>query len=75
MCLDCDETPGICSLLLTLGSLLIVLATLPLSLLYTIKVVQVSPGSLDKGEYGGHQSSQSSSSAANVEDTISLSCI
>jgi len=37
---DCDETPGICSFLLTLGSLLMVLATLPLSLLYTIKVVQ-----------------------------------
>ena len=42
ICWECDETPGICSLLLTLGSLLIVLATLPFSLLYTIKVVQVS---------------------------------
>ena len=40
-CPDCEETPGVCSLLLTLGSVLIVLATLPFSLLYTIKVVQV----------------------------------
>ena len=39
--IDCEETPGLCSMLLTLGSVLIVLATLPFSLLYTIKVVQV----------------------------------
>jgi len=37
---ECEETPGICSFMITLGSLLIVLATLPFSLFYTIKVVQ-----------------------------------
>ena len=34
----CEEGPGLCSCLLTLVSLLMVLATLPLSLLFTIKV-------------------------------------
>ena len=34
----CEEGPGVCSCLLTLVSLLMVLATLPLSLLFTIKV-------------------------------------
>ena len=38
--LDFAEAPGICSFMLTLGSLLMVLATLPFSLLYTVKVVQ-----------------------------------
>ena len=34
----CDEGPGLCSLLLTMASLLMILSTLPLSLLFTIKV-------------------------------------
>ena len=35
---SCDEGPGVCSLLITMASLLMVLCTLPLSLLFTIKV-------------------------------------
>ncbi len=35
---SCDEGPGVCSLLITITSLLMVLCTLPLSLLFTIKV-------------------------------------
>ena len=36
----CEEGPGICSHLLTLASVLIIMATLPLSLLMAVKVVQ-----------------------------------
>jgi len=36
----CEEGPGICSLLLTIGSLLLIIASLPLSLIVVIKVVQ-----------------------------------
>jgi len=36
----CDEGPGICSHLLTLFSILLIMATMPLSLLWTVKVVQ-----------------------------------
>jgi len=36
----CEDSPGICSYLLTFCSLLIIMATLPISLLYTVKVVQ-----------------------------------
>ena len=38
---ECEETLGICSVLLTIGSILMVMATLPFSLFYTVKVVQV----------------------------------
>ena len=38
----CEEGPGICSLLLTIGSLVLVLVSLPLSLFVVIKVVQVN---------------------------------
>ena len=38
----CDESPGICSYLLTFCSTLLIAATLPFSLLYTVKVVQVN---------------------------------
>ena len=37
----CEEGPGICSLLLTIGSLLLIIASLPVSLVVVIKVVQV----------------------------------
>ena len=37
----CDEGPGICSVLLTLVSVILVIATLPFSLLLVVKVVQV----------------------------------
>ena len=37
----CEEGPGICSLLLTIGSLLLIIVSLPVSLLVVIKVVQV----------------------------------
>jgi len=36
----CEEGPGICSLLLTIGSLLLIFASLPLSLYVVVKVVQ-----------------------------------
>ena len=38
----CDESPGLVSYFLTICSLLLVLVTLPFSLLYTVKVVQVN---------------------------------
>ena len=38
----CDEGPGICAHLITLCSLLIIFATLPVSLCFVVKVVQVS---------------------------------
>ena len=37
----CEESPGVVSYFLTIVSLLLVLVTLPFSLLYTVKVVQV----------------------------------
>ena len=37
----CEESPGICSFLLTVCSILMIVVTLPFSLLYTVKVVQV----------------------------------
>ena len=36
----CEEGPGLCSFLITIASVLIILGTLPLSLLFTVKVVQ-----------------------------------
>ena len=39
--LACEEAQGICATLLVLCSLLLVFATLPLSLCFVIKVVQV----------------------------------
>ena len=36
----CEEGPGLCSFLLTIVSFILIVATLPFSLLYTIKVVQ-----------------------------------
>merc|ERR1711892_327296 len=36
----CEEGPGICALLLTMCSVLLILVTLPVSLLLTVKVVQ-----------------------------------
>jgi len=36
----CEEGPGICAILMTVCSVLIIMATLPLSLLFTVKVVQ-----------------------------------
>ena len=38
----CEEGPGICSVILTLFSVLLVIATLPFSLLFVVKVVQVN---------------------------------
>ena len=37
----CEEGPGICSVILTLFSVILVIATLPFSLLFVVKVVQV----------------------------------
>ena len=37
----CEEGPGICSYLMTICSVLMIMATFPLSLLFTVKVVQV----------------------------------
>ena len=39
--LPCEEGPSIVAYLLTLGSVLLVLASMPLSLMFVVKVVQV----------------------------------
>ena len=39
--IQCEEGPGVVAYLLTLGSLLLVAACLPLSLFFVVKVVQV----------------------------------
>ena len=38
----CEEGPGICALLLTVFSLLLIVASLPLSLVCVVKVVRVT---------------------------------
>ncbi len=38
----CEEGPGICAYILTLCSILLLILTLPFSLCFVIKVVQVS---------------------------------
>jgi len=38
--LICEEGPGICALIMTIGSLLLIVVSLPLSLLFVVKVVQ-----------------------------------
>ena len=38
--LDCSEGPGLCAHLLTLISVLLILVSLPLSLMFVVKVVQ-----------------------------------
>ena len=45
-CLDyslsaCDEGPNICALIITIGSLFLIVASLPFSLFFVVKVVQV----------------------------------
>ena len=39
----CDEGAGICSTLLVIASCILIAATLPLSLFFVVKVVQVVP--------------------------------
>ena len=39
--LQCEEGPGLVAYMLTLGSFLLVTATLPFSLFFVVKVVQV----------------------------------
>ena len=36
----CEEGPGICTHLLTIASVMLIMVTFPLSLLFTVKVVQ-----------------------------------
>jgi len=38
--LICEEGPGICALIMTIGSLMLIVVSLPLSLLFVVKVVQ-----------------------------------
>ena len=38
--LGCEEGPGICALIMTLGSLFLIVVSLPLSLMFVVKVVQ-----------------------------------
>ena len=38
---QCEEGPGVCALALTIFSLILIIVTLPLSLLFVVKVVQV----------------------------------
>ena len=40
--LVCDEGPGICALILTIFSLFLIAVSLPVSLLWVVKVVQVT---------------------------------
>ena len=40
----CEEGAGLCALLLTAISMLLILISLPLSLFFVVKVVQVGPG-------------------------------
>ena len=37
----CEEGPGVCALLMTVVSLLLILISLPVSLVFVVKVVQV----------------------------------
>jgi len=37
---SCEEGPGICALIMTLGSLFLIVVSLPLSLMFVVKVVQ-----------------------------------
>ena len=46
----CEESPGVVSYFLTIVSLLLVLVTLPVSLLYTVKVVQVTSAQVDASQ-------------------------
>ena len=41
--LACDEGAGICSILLVAASCILIAVTLPVSLLFVVKVVQVLP--------------------------------
>ena len=38
---ECEEGPGVCALLMTAVSLFIILLSLPVSLIFVVKVVQV----------------------------------
>ena len=38
---QCEEGPGVCALALTIFSLILIIVSLPLSLLFVVKVVQV----------------------------------
>ena len=38
---QCEEGPGVCALALTIFSLFLIIVTLPLSLFFVVKVVQV----------------------------------
>ena len=40
----CEEGAGVCALLLTAISMLLIIISLPLSLFFVVKVVQVGPG-------------------------------
>ena len=41
-CSECEEGPGLCALLMTALSLLMILLSLPVSLVFVVKVVQVN---------------------------------
>ena len=40
--LGCEEGPGVCAMALTIFSLILIIITLPLSLIFVVKVVQAS---------------------------------
>ena len=42
----CEEGPGVCAMALTVFSLVLIIFTLPLSLVFVVKVVQVRSTSL-----------------------------
>ena len=51
---ECEEGPGVCALLMTAVSLFMILLSLPVSLIFVVKVVQVrndqSEASIDQSE-------------------------
>ena len=46
VCAGCEEGPGVCAMALTVFSLVLIIFTLPLSLVFVVKVVQVRSTSL-----------------------------
>ena len=62
----CEEGPGICSVLLTVLSILLVIATLPLSLFFIVKVVQVGGPVVSPDSRGGKVSALCMEIVANM---------
>ena len=73
-CSACEEGPGLFSHLLTIASVLMIIATLPLSLLMTVKVVQVGHQQHHDLDYDHHRHDHHHQSITNIINIIIL-CI